>query len=998
TVSAWVAQSHSGIADDRIFSKAPSTTTSQALIHLAVDDTHLMRVRLSTDGSGGTVASSVDGTTVMSELTWYHLTFTWSSITESTDLYLNGNWESSSFKDGDSVRDSDIMFIIGNWATQTGNSRHWNGTIDEIRMLPTALSADWIETEFNNQNNPSGFYTVDTQEKTIDTWTDASEPSVHFTTSSPNIVTMDVNLVMDVGGAAQSMDENFDEGVNYFIESGSSIVNWTAKVMVSPPAGATSFGFSVEYPRAEWKATQVINPVGQPKTVGQDWWYNGGTLTLNASSIDFWGVWTLNFISWNFMQDLQLDDSAYKINDVARFTMTTPTVLGARVGLDLVRPDGITWYSTYNQTATDPAHRFPSFQYRKNITIPSSEIQGSVTDFPVLIQIDDTDLHDPVKARSDGSDILFAQGDTILDHEIEFFDQNYFINEARLVAWVRTNLTSGVDNDVTMYYGSPIVDNLENPAGVWSNDFEAVWHLDELASSGLTHYDSSGNGYDGIRNGNVEDLARVGYGQTFDGNNDYISFDETLTPENDVVITGWFRVPSTHSASSPTTRVIMEKYIDIDNDMLIALVGQDYGQGTVPNGTLVFKVESSQNSAMYKWTQNNNWIANQWYFIACYADEDNPSNNKIWVNMNWDTAAGQVGSSTQANMSYVEEWQLGGGDYDSGIVGSGYFAGQLDEFRVSNTLRSDEWFRNEVRNQLNTGTFLSPGNEQVRTSPEHTLTKQILDTAPAGEWTAIVYYNDTGSYVTNKTGLIERTFIVRHPTLLSLQEPSDATGGSRTGVKTVGDALIIEYELTDTITTLGVPGALVTMNWTSPASITLDDYGSGLYGKVLDTTDLGDAKKWRFEFDSYHQYYNNETDYFYLDLYHPTTLTASGGSTTPADFIFNTTLTFEDDFTGAPITGATITESDGSSVTFLDNLDGTYDVSIPTSALSLGIHQYTFNATKSGAYLNVAQVDIEFTVRAHFTSVSVSGDMTTSYGDDTQVTVFLFDLDTGLAV
>jgi hypothetical protein len=324
-----------------------------------------------------------------------------------------------------------------------------------------------------------------------------------------------------------------------------------------------------------------------------------------------------------------------------------------------------------------------------------------------------------------------------LDHEIEFFDQNYFINEARLVAWVRTNLTSGVDNDVTMYYGSPIVDNLENPAGVWSNDFEAVWHLDELASSGLTHYDSSGNGYDGIRNGNVEDLARVGYGQTFDGNNDYISFDETLTPENDVVITGWFRVPSTHSASSPTTRVIMEKYIDIDNDMLIALVGQDYGQGTVPNGTLVFKVESSQNSAMYKWTQNNNWIANQWYFIACYADEDNPSNNKIWVNMNWDTAAGQVGSSTQANMSYVEEWQLGGGDYDSGIVGSGYFAGQLDEFRVSNTLRSDEWFRNEVRNQLNTGTFLSPGNEQVRTSPEHTLTKQILDTAPAGEWTAI---------------------------------------------------------------------------------------------------------------------------------------------------------------------------------------------------------------------------------------------------------------------
>ena len=31
------------------------------------------------------------------------------------------------------------------------------GTIDEIRISSSARSADWIITEYQNQNNPSGF-------------------------------------------------------------------------------------------------------------------------------------------------------------------------------------------------------------------------------------------------------------------------------------------------------------------------------------------------------------------------------------------------------------------------------------------------------------------------------------------------------------------------------------------------------------------------------------------------------------------------------------------------------------------------------------------------------------------------------------------------------------------------------------------------------------------------------------------------------------------------
>lgn len=40
------------------------------------------------------------------------------------------------------------------------NNRYYDGMYDEIRFLSTSLSSDWIATEYNNQNNPSSFYTL----------------------------------------------------------------------------------------------------------------------------------------------------------------------------------------------------------------------------------------------------------------------------------------------------------------------------------------------------------------------------------------------------------------------------------------------------------------------------------------------------------------------------------------------------------------------------------------------------------------------------------------------------------------------------------------------------------------------------------------------------------------------------------------------------------------------------------------------------------------------
>ncbi|MGY5852830.1 MAG: hypothetical protein RTU92_04615, partial [Candidatus Thorarchaeota archaeon] len=293
TMSAWVWQNYTD--DNRAFSKSFSTTPEDHIITLRVAG-NLVTTRIQTDGVGG-LGDSYDGDTTVSLGAWHYISWSWSATRESVIAYLDGSKILDTSHDGDTVFDAEAVFVIGN--TDLTNDRFWNGFIDEARLTTMVLSEEWVDTEYNNQNTPSSFYSVGTETAISDTWSDAGDTQIVFTTSSPTPVTLQTYITLDISGEGQTLDESLDPGTSYYIESGSSIVNWTAKVMISPPAGATSMGFSVEYPMAEWKPTTVLNPFNDAKTDPQDWWYQAGTLTINASSIDFWGIWTLKFISWN---------------------------------------------------------------------------------------------------------------------------------------------------------------------------------------------------------------------------------------------------------------------------------------------------------------------------------------------------------------------------------------------------------------------------------------------------------------------------------------------------------------------------------------------------------------------------------------------------------------------------------------------------------------------------------------------------------------------------
>lgn len=89
---------------------------------------------------------------------WYYGTFTWDGTTVRT--YLNGSASNTytGTRTG-TLLQSNLSFEISESASDP-----FDGFVDEVRITSQVRSADWISTEYNNQNSPSTFMSFGGQE------------------------------------------------------------------------------------------------------------------------------------------------------------------------------------------------------------------------------------------------------------------------------------------------------------------------------------------------------------------------------------------------------------------------------------------------------------------------------------------------------------------------------------------------------------------------------------------------------------------------------------------------------------------------------------------------------------------------------------------------------------------------------------------------------------------------------------------------------------------
>jgi len=96
---------------------------------------------------------SYDGTgSTLSTATWYHVAMVYDA-TNGLKGYLNGSLDGSNAGGGNAVSGTATVFAVGN-NPPNDPTRYFNGKIDAVRVSSVARSANWIATEYGNQNSP----------------------------------------------------------------------------------------------------------------------------------------------------------------------------------------------------------------------------------------------------------------------------------------------------------------------------------------------------------------------------------------------------------------------------------------------------------------------------------------------------------------------------------------------------------------------------------------------------------------------------------------------------------------------------------------------------------------------------------------------------------------------------------------------------------------------------------------------------------------------------
>ncbi|MFW9855154.1 MAG: DUF2341 domain-containing protein [Candidatus Thorarchaeota archaeon] len=409
--------------------------------------------------------------------------------------------------------------------------------------------------------------------------------------------------------------------------------------------------------------------------------YKNG-LFISAQNFDF-------VDSVDTANSLVFSNSFYPVNG----TIDEPRVSNEIHSLEWIQTeynnqkDPSTFYSigTEEEYVGEGEWAIPMLKFRKNVTILASQVSGSGTlvNFPVLLDLYDTDLHSTDKVQVDGDDIAFADVlGTKLDHEIELFNQTYTSTHARLIAWIKVPNLSGTSNTtISMYYGNAALGPQQNPEGVWDSNYAGVWHLSEANGGSLAIKDSTSNYNHGTDYGTVE-LGASGqiYGSVgFNAFEDFVSI-----------------------ADSPS--------LDITQNLTISVwTKADYFQWSLP----VLAKDEAPNSPYAIWYINNsNQITyNLEGVTTSSVDSGVTVNREVWlyVVLTYDG-------------SYVEIYTNGTSIYSASKPGTitpnnqplqfgreqywgDTYRGYMDEIRISNFKRSANWIATEYNNQYDPNSF-----------------------------------------------------------------------------------------------------------------------------------------------------------------------------------------------------------------------------------------------------------------------------------------------------
>ena len=647
-----------------------------------------------------------------SDNAWHSVTYTYSAGTQNQlDVYIDGSHRFSRSVNplGFSTASSFAyfagagfslpptpppVFVIGarkGFAPRDSATPQWsyfNGQLDDMRISNLARSSEWISTEYNSQNARLTFVSI------------APENSVGVQVS-PSTASLFPSLTQQfqatvTGACGQTVNS---QAVTWTVTpTGSGTINsaglYTAPANVAAPQSVTITARSVEAVNEFGLATVSLQPpvsisVG-PQTITmtglQTQQFNATVTNTTDPSV----VWSITPSGAGSIDQNGLYTAPASIASPTTVTVTATSTV-----------DPIVFSS-----ATISLINGSSFTYHRAIEIDHTKVPNTdQTNFPVLISGTYPFLATVANGgrlqNAHGYDILFTAdclGGSKLSHEIE----SYNPVTGQFVAWVNVPLLSHAsDTVIYLSYGNPVISaSTENPAGVWDPNFAGVYHLGKngtlSASDSVATNESSNIDNATAATGLIDGAAG------FSGNGEIGAFNRITFPPNGVTLSAWFNTSANQATNSDITLV------DVRGNIIAAL----YVTGNVLKFHLSGGV--SQNPFVSSAT---NVIDGNWHHAVGTYDG---TTARLYLD-------GQPNASLAAPNVFVD------GRVDATELGL-FFAGTLDETRISTNVRSADWIKTEYNNQISPSTFYT-------IFPENTASVNITPAATLG-----LYASQTQQY------------------------------------------------------------------------------------------------------------------------------------------------------------------------------------------------------------------------------------------------------------
>lgn len=324
------------------------------------------------------------------------------------------------------------------------------------------------------------------------------------------------------------------------------------------------------------------------------------------------------------------------------------------------------------------------YWYRKAITIKTTNIVETLTDFPVLVVCDST-IMTALADNVNFNDIRFTDtSDNILPYEKESASSvsGYF--------WVKVTLNTS-SNIIYCYYHNPLSQtDGSSKTTTWNSGYKGVWHL----TSPTSMTDSTSNGYTlaaysgGATPGST--AGKISNAVSFNGSSQNAGISGANSPNlqtsNDQTWEGW--VNSSNFTNNALHRLISRFNSNTTN--YFNLYVYPYGAGTTNRFAFAVAGVTVNGSAEGVIYAPSSITDNTWYHIVGVYDRTN-GKQRIYVNgvkTEYSITSGVYTVSNNAfNLADVMDYVL-----------HQYSNVNIDEVRMSNVVRSDGWIQFQYNN------------------------------------------------------------------------------------------------------------------------------------------------------------------------------------------------------------------------------------------------------------------------------------------------------------